>query len=394
MKFILKTIKRILLGIVILLVGGLAVMFISNPLLTLRILTLDLGPVEQVTGGQIIVVPTPANESRSISETALAAAIAFGEQNDSHALIVYHDQAIQLEHYFPGHDADSFSPTQSMHKSVLAMLIGIAIEQGYIASVDEPAATYLMEWADDARAGITIRHMLQQNSGIDFPTFGFNPLGGFFRLIFGPDIKPVALNQPLEVEPGSRFDYNSVNPQNLGLIVERATGKRYSQYLSEALWQRLGVPDATIVLDSEENQMARMFCCLNATARSWLHIGLLHLNEGRMAGRQLVPVDWMRQIVIAGQHNPNYGYLTWLGNEFEEYRYYNRKTTVRVFQSEPFAAPDVIYFDGFGGQRVYIVPSRGLIIVRTGALAPEMDDAFLPNVMIRGILSDSAQPSR
>ena len=394
MKFIFKTIKRILLGIVILLVGGLAVMFISNPLLTLRILTLDLGPVEQVTGGQIIVVPTAANESRSISETALAAAIAFGEQNDSHALIVYHDQAIQLEHYFPGHDADSFSPTQSMHKSVLAMLIGIAIEQGYIASVDEPAATYLMEWADDARAGITIRHMLQQNSGIDFPTFGFNPLGGFFRLIFGPDIKPVALNQPLEVEPGSRFDYNSVNPQNLGLIVERATGKRYSQYLSEALWQRLGVPDATIVLDSEENQMARMFCCLNATARSWLHIGLLHLNEGRMAGRQLVPVDWMRQIVIAGQHNPNYGYLTWLGNEFEEYRYYNRKTTVRVFQSEPFAAPDVIYFDGFGGQRVYIVPSRGLIIVRTGALAPEMDDAFLPNVMIRGILSDSMRPSR
>jgi len=394
MKFIFKTIKRILLGIVILLVGGLAVMFISNPLLTLRILTLDLGPVEQVTGGQIIVVPTAANESRSISETALAAAIAFGEQNDSHALIVYHDQAVQLEHYFPGHDADSFSPTQSMHKSVLAMLIGIAIEQGYIASVDEPAATYLMEWADDARAGITIRHMLQQNSGIDFPTFGFNPLGGFFRLIFGPDIKPVALNQPLEVEPGSRFDYNSVNPQNLGLIVERATGKRYSQYLSEALWQRLGVPDATIVLDSEENQMARMFCCLNATARSWLHIGLLHLNEGRMAGRQLVPVDWMRQIVIAGQHNPNYGYLTWLGNEFEEYRYYNRKTSVRVFQSEPFAAPDVIYFDGFGGQRVYIVPSRGLIIVRTGALAPEMDDAFLPNIMIRGLLSDPAQPSR
>jgi len=394
MKFIFKTIKRILLGIVILFVGGLAVMFISNPLLTLRILTLDLGPVEQVTGGQIIVVPTAANESRSISETALAAAIAFGEQNDSHALIVYHDQAIQLEHYFPGHDADSFSPTQSMHKSVLAMLIGIAIEQGYIASVDEPAATYFMEWADDARAGITIRHMLQHNSGIDFPTFGFNPLGGFFRLIFGPDIKPVALNQPLEVEPGSRFDYNSVNPQNLGLIVERATGKRYSQYLSEALWQRLGVPDATIVLDSEENQMARMFCCLNATARSWLHIGLLHLNEGRMAGRQLVPVDWMRQIVIAGKHNPNYGYLTWLGNEFEEYRYYNRKTSVRVFQSEPFAAPDVIYFDGFGGQRVYIVPSRGLIIVRTGALAPEMDDAFLPNVMIRGILSDSAQPSR
>jgi CubicO group peptidase (beta-lactamase class C family) len=102
----------------------------------------------------------------------------------------------------------------------------------------------------------------------------------------------------------------------------------------------------------------------------------------------------MRHIVIPGANNPNYGYLTWLGNKYEEYRYYNRKTTVRIFQSEPFAAPDVIYFDGFGGQRVYIVPSHGLIIVRIGALTPDMDEAFLPNVIIRGILSGSKQQNQ
>ena len=394
MKFILKTIKRILLSLVLLLTIGLAVMFITDPVLTFRILTLNLGPEEQVAGGQTIDLTTAAKKARSISAAALTAAIAFGEQNKSHALIVYHNDAIQLEHYYSGHDADSFSSTQSMHKSVLAMLVGIAIEQGYIVSADEPASTYLTEWAHDERAKITIKHMLNQESGIDFPTVGINPLGGFFRLIFGPNIGPEALHQPLEAEPGSRFDYNSINPQNLGLIIERATGKRYSEYLSEALWQRIGVPDAAVVLDSNEHRTARMFCCLNATARSWLHLGLLHLSEGRIADQQVVPVDWMHHIVIPGANNPNYGYLTWLGNKYEEYRYYNRKTTVRVFQSEPFAVPDVIYFDGFGGQRVYIVPSHGLIIVRIGALTPDMDEAFLPNVIIRGILSGSKQQNQ
>ena len=88
-----------------------------------------------------------------------------------------------------------------MHKSVLAMLVGIAIRDGFIASVDDPAARYLPEWANDGRARITIRQMLQQQSGIAFPSVGFNPVGGFFKLTLGDDIAPIALNQPLEVEP-------------------------------------------------------------------------------------------------------------------------------------------------------------------------------------------------
>jgi len=148
-----------------------------------------------------------------------------------------------------------------MHKSVLAMLIGIAIEQGYIVSADEPAATYLTERADDERATITIKHMLKQESGIDFPTVGINPLGGFFRLIFGPNIGPEALHQPLEVGPGSRFDYNSINPQNLGLIVERVTGKRYSEYL--LFWTQTNTerPECSAVLMQRPAHGYTLACC-------------------------------------------------------------------------------------------------------------------------------------
>jgi len=387
MKIALRIIKTLLIGLIVLICGGLAVMYVMDPVVTARLVTVPFGahsgPLERVAGGPLIDVRTATVPV--IEQAALDQAIAYGQETGTHALIVYHGDAIQLEHYYPGHDVNSITSTQSMHKSVLALLVGIAIAEGHIHSVDESASVYLTEWADDERSKITIRQMLQQASGINFSTFGINPLGGFFQLMLGGNVTPVALNLPLEVEPGTRFDYNSAMPQNMGLLIQRATGKQYSEYLSEALWQYLGAPDAWVTLDSEEHAMARTSCCLEATARSWLHLGLLHLNAGRFGGRQIVTAEWMKAAATPSEHNPNYGYFTWLGTEHNEYRYYNRKTSTRVLHSEPYVAPDVIYFDGFGGQRVYIVPSKQLVIVRTGSLSPGWDDAYLPNVIIRGL---------
>jgi len=387
MKILLRLIKYLFLGLLAVIIAGLATMYIMDPVVTTRLLTVpcgaNSGPLERVSGGPLIDIPTTS--TGKISPEALANAIAYGEETRSHALIVYHDGAIELEHYYPGHDAKEITPTQSMHKSVLAMLVGIAIKDGFIESVDDPAYLYLPEWANDQRQAITIRHMLQQSSGINFATFGINPLGGFFQLMLGADVTPVALNLEQEVPAGTRFDYNSAIPQNMGLIIQRATEKRYAEYLSEALWQHLGVPDAWVVLDSEENSMPRTSCCLDATARSWLRLGMLHLDQGRVGSHQLVPEEWMLEIVTPSEHNPNYGYFTWLGTEHNQYRYYNRKTSTRVLHSEPYGAPDVIYFDGFGGQRVYIIPSRKTVIVRTGAIAPAWDDAYLPNVIVLGL---------
>jgi len=112
---------------------------------------------------------------------------------------------------------------------------------------------------------------------------------------------------------------------------------------------------------------------------------VLQLDHGRVGERQLVPEQWMKDIITPSARNPNYGYLTWLGTTWEKERSYNRKSAAAAFHSEPFAAPDVIYFDGFGGQRVYIVPSKQLVIVTTGPLRQEWDDALLPNLIIRGM---------
>jgi CubicO group peptidase (beta-lactamase class C family) len=387
-----RLLKWLLLGIAGLLLAILVTLFALDPVLTTRLLTMDQGPAETVAGGTLINLPTAPAAQRSIDQAALDAAVTYGGDTDSQALLVYRDGLLELEHYYTGYDATTRTPTQSMHKSVLAMLVGIAIEEGHIPSENSPAANWLHEWADDERASITIRQMLQQTSGIDFDSFSPNIRNGFFQLMLGDNIVPVALNNGTLFPPDTEFDYNSVNPQALGILLQRATGERYADYLSQVLWRHLGTPDATVVLDSIEHGMARTFCCLQATARSWLHLGVLHLQNGRFGGKQLVPAAWMQAIRSPGSIQPNYGYLTWLGSEWQEYRYYNRKTTTSVLHAEAFAAPDVIYFDGMGGQRVYIVPSEQLVIVRTGAIAMDWDDSRLPNLILRGIKKPGTKP--
>lgn len=387
MRGLWTAIKILILLLFATVTATLVYMYVKDPVLTTRLVQI---PVSGVTGPREAVRGEPGEELPAasepvVSDAAKSQAIEYGQETGSHALLIYRGDGIELEQYYAGYNADTRSQTQSMHKSVLALLVGIAIDEGFIASVDEPAATYLPEWRDDARSKITIRHMLRQTSGIDFATVGLNPLGGFYQLMLGADVTAAALNLPAAVEPGAQFDYNSAIPQNVGLIIERATGKRYAEYLTDALWRRLGAADAYVLLDSEMNRMARTSCCLDATARSWLRIGLLHLNAGRVGDMQVVPEQWMQDVVTPGALNPNYGYFTWLGTEHNEFRYYNRKTNVRVFHSEPFVAKDVIFFDGFGGQRVYVVPSHSLVIVRIGDSTQSWDDSYLPNLIVRDL---------
>jgi CubicO group peptidase (beta-lactamase class C family) len=385
MNMIWRIAKWLLISITVLVLGTLATLYVIDPVLTTRLLTMNQGPEALVRGGDPLTIPTIEPDSQTIDQAALNKAISYGAETNSHALIIYRGNGIELEHYYPGYDAATITPTQSMHKSVLAMLVGIAIDQGHIPGADTSAAKFLTEWADDARNKITIRQMLQQVSGINFDSFSPDITNGFFQLMLGDDIKPVALKNGILFPPDTEFDYNSVNPEALGILIERATGQPYADYLSDALWQHIGAPDAAVILDSEEHKMARTFCCLQATARSWLHLGLLHLQQGKLGDTQVVPAEWIKLIQTPGTIQSNYGYLTWLGTQWSEHRSYNRKTSTNVLHSEPFVAPDVIFFDGMGGQRVYIIPSAQMVIVRTGAITMDWDDSVLPNLLVRGI---------
>ena len=343
------------------------------------------GHMQLVAGSPEKLLPKAPFGDRGLTIDSLEAALAYGAETGSDALIVWRGGGIELEHYYEGADEKTLTSTQSMHKSVLAILVGVAIAEGHIASVDDPVSRYLPEWDHDVRAGITLRQALWQSSGIDFPTFAFGSLGPMMGLLVGQDMRPITLAQQAVEPPAANFEYNSINPLVLGLVIENATGQPYAEYFSEALWKRLGAGDAWVQMDSEGG-MARSYCCLDTTARGWLRLGLLHLHNGVANGRRIVPEEWIAEIRRPAPTNPNYGFLTWLGNEYVEQRSYNSKASLRAYHSKPFAADDVAFFDGFGGQRVYIIPSADMVIVRTGSLAGDWDDARLPNLLLAGLL--------
>lgn len=214
------------------------------------------------------------------------------------------------------------------------------------------------------------------------------------KLNLGTEITDMTLSQTVRKAPGQEFDYNNFNPQTLSIVLERATGQRYAQILSEKLWSKIGTGDAYVWLD-HEGGLPRTYCCLQATAEDWVRIGLLHLNKGAVDGEQVLPVSWMEDVITGSDVGPNYGYQTWLGSPYKAQRDYGPYVDAYVRHDEPYDADDVIFFDGAGGQRVYIIPSQDMVIVRTGTGGIDFaagsfvwEDSRIPNMLMRGIIQN------
>jgi CubicO group peptidase (beta-lactamase class C family) len=385
----LKLLGKVLLGLVVLVIATVLFFYARDPAVIRRLVagpgmgvvteTQKNSPKEVVAGSELDNIPNGAADT--IDTQALQAAEAYATQTNSVALLVFHRGALRYEKYWPGFDRDTITDPFSAHKTVMGLLVGAAIEDGLIDSIDQPASTWLTEWAQDARREITLRQLLQMSSGLDTPPFG---TWTGFRITLGSQLEETVLALPLLKPPGTDFQYSNASSQLVGIVLERASGKRYAQYLSERLWGRLGAPAAQVWLD-REGGMARTFCCLYTTAQGWLRVGRLILDGGRVGTDQVVPESWIRAMTTPAPTNPNYGLQIWLGSPPGKERRYNDRTAVKALHSEPFAAEDMIYIDGFGGQRVYIVPSEQLIVVRTGEARLDFDDAIIPNAILRGL---------
>ncbi len=350
-------------------------------------------PVVEVKPGSAEPIVAVVPEERTVPKETIDAAIAFAEETKSMALLIWHKGALQLEWYGPGSDETSYMESASMHKSVLALLFGIAIEEGFIESVDELAANYLTEWQGDDRSKITIRNMLQMAHGLARAAGGSGPDSDNMKLNLGNDWGGIALKSRAEDPPNTIFAYSSLNSQLLGLLLERAVGMPYAEYLETRLWSKVAESSAWVWLD-RPGGLAKTSGSLFTPARNWLRLGLLHLNGGKVGSEQVVSEAWLSEIKSPSDNNPNYGYQTWLGTEYTAKRDYGKGVPSYVPQSEPFVADDVVYFDGSGGQRVYVIPSEDFVIVRTGEGGFDFqtgafmwDESVLPNLVIRGIRS-------
>jgi len=321
--------------------------------------------------------------SELYSADNFSAAIDYADTMDSYSLLVWHNGALRLEQYYKGFDASLRPETASMHKSVLGLLTAAAIEDGLINDVDDRVGDYIDAWQALPEGDITIRQLLTMSSGLS----RLSSEGGFnsetMKFFTGQlDARATVLGLRIETEPGSNFTYANTNSQLLALVLEAATGQEYADYLSQRLWQPLGADDA-FVWYFEENGFPRTFASLLSRSRDWLKVGLLIKDDGRYQGKQILSPELMSAVTNPSNNNPNYGWQIWLGNVFESQRYYNDLNLgIAIPASEPFKVDDMIYFDGFGGQRVYISKSEDLVIVRTGDSRLDWDDSHLPNMII------------
>ena len=320
----------------------------------------------------------PTGESTTLAAKRLAAAEALASKTSSVALLVWHRGALRYEKYWPPFDVTTRTNPNSMHKTVLALAIGAAVTDGVIPSLDSKASRWLTEWQGDARRDVTVEDLLRMHSGIELPRFG---TWKATKLLLGSDLPGAVLSLGYSRAPGTYFEYNNASSQLLLLLVERATGQRYADYLASRLWQPLGAAEAALWMD-REGGVPRGFCCLFASARDWLRVGLLLAADGKVGERQLITSEWVQAMKTPSSTNPNFGMHLWLGSPPTKERKYN-DYSVKAFHSEKFLADDIYYIDGFGGQRVYVVPSRDLIVVRTGVSQLDWDDAPLINMIIR-----------
>jgi len=279
----------------------------------------------------------------------------FLEKNDTVAFLVIKDDVLLYEGYFNGYDHNSIVTSFSVAKSFVSALVGIAICEGYISSVEDPITKYVPELLvkDPRYQNITLRHLLTMSSGIHYNEYGM-PWSDDTAIYYGPDLRAVAISGLIVGEPGQKFHYNNFHPLLLGLVLERTTGQHVAQYLEEKLWKPLGMEaPGSWSLDSEQSGFEKMESGINGRAIDFAKFGRLFLHEGNWNGAQLIAAEWVDESTrrdTTADPAPQYQYFWWTNSTVTDKHHY-------------FAA-------GKHGQYIYIVPEQNLIFVRFGRTDP------------------------
>jgi CubicO group peptidase (beta-lactamase class C family) len=307
----------------------------------------------------------------------------FLQSTQTTSFIVIQDDAILYEGYFNGYNRDSIVTSFSMAKSVTSALIGIAIDEGRIGSVDDPIVHYLPELRDKGLDGVTIRHLLLMSSGIRYVSDDeisgpaeLSPFSDDGLSYSYPNLRSQALAVvPDAKQPGAEFNYNNYNPTLLGIILERSTHMPVAQYLQEKIWEPLGMEyPASWSLDSKESGFEATLCCLNGRAIDFAKFGRLFLNNGNWNGTQIISEQWV-EASTSPYPNPNGNIAwrahTWFSNWPESNGYYKYQWWGKI---KPDGSYDFMAI-GHLGQRIYVSPQNRAVAVRFG-ISDEGVDAW------------------
>lgn len=268
--------------------------------------------------------------------------------NNTVAFIIIKKDTIVYEKYFDGYDKESIVPSFSMAKSVVSMLIGCAIDDGLIQSIDEPITNYLPEFKKNGFEKVTISHLLNMTSGINFNESYYNPFGNAASIYYGRNLKKEMLKLKLNPNNTNSFSYSSGDTQLLGLILESSLkGKKISNYLEEKIWKPIGMEyNASWSLDKKSG-LEKTFCCLNSVALDYAKLGRLYLKKGNWNGKQILSKEWIEKTTKSANNRSG----VW---------YYQNHWWISDKEEMSFRA------EGILGQYIYVNPKTETIIVRLG----------------------------
>jgi CubicO group peptidase (beta-lactamase class C family) len=278
------------------------------------------------------------------------------EKYNPAALFIAKNEQIVYEEYWDDYNTNSKTNSFSMAKSYVSLLIGIAIQEGHINSVDDPVGNYLPKYKDNP--DLTIKHLLTMSSGIDFDESYNSPFGHMAKAYYGTDIKELNTHYKAVSAPGENWTYLGGNTIILSFIIEEVTGKSVSEYFSEKIWKKIGpLNDAMWTLDKKDGR-EKAYCCFYSNASDFAKVGQLVLNKGLWNGERVISEDYLKEATTPAYYLKDkegkpvdfYGYQIWTA-------YYKNH--------------DIIFFRGILGQYTIMIPDENIVIIRLGHERPK-----------------------
>ncbi len=354
-------------------------------------------PLEPVAGAPDAAM-LPVAAQPSLSGEALAQAERYAMARGTSAFLVMVDGVIQAQAYGEGFDEATPIVSKSLAKPVTALLVGRALKQGHIQSLDQPVADFITEWkGDPKRSRIKVRHLLDMRTGLLPQGFSPDPADILNRAYLHPRHDEVIIEDyPMTHAPGERYEYSNANSELVAPLIERATGMRYGEYLTEALLEPIGAMGG-MIWTNREGGTAHSGCCLLLPAQSWVRMAMLVMADGVWEGKALLPEGYTDEILTGTPENPYYGMGVWLAGEYIAARGFAHPSVPygKVAHKEPYLDKDLALFDGNSNQVVYMIPSQNMIVLRTGANPPKdmpWDNTVLPNLLIRDAARAAGRP--
>jgi CubicO group peptidase (beta-lactamase class C family) len=285
------------------------------------------------------------------------------EELGSVGLLLIRNNEVVFEKYWKGYDDSSKSGSFSVAKSITSLLIGVALKEGKIKTLEEPVGNYLPEFKEGEKASVRIVDLLTMSSGTDWDESYWNLFSVTSEAYYGNDVYKTATGVKMKDKPGALHSYKSGDTQLLGLLLEKATGQSLSDYASQKLWQPLGAEHPALWSTDNANGHVKAYCCFNSNVRDFARIGKLMLDSGKWNGTSIIDSAYWAASVkpcgitdLKGNSCDYYGYQWWI---------------------DP-VNPEVFYARGILGQYIIVIPSKKTVIVRLGEKTSKVRERTVP----------------